>query len=82
MRTVRLHSIGILLGVVASTSGTPASGRAAARPVIPTSSSAIVAALRVSAAAPELIADPALIERLRETPHNYFRFVNPAWAVA
>ncbi len=37
---------------------------------------ALVALLRVSPEAPELAARPALVGRLRESPHNYFRFVN------
>jgi len=36
---------------------------------------AVVAALRVSPQAPELRAHPALVDRLRETPQSYFRFV-------
>lgn len=37
---------------------------------------ALASSLRVSPAAPELLARPSLVARLRETPHNYFRFVN------
>jgi len=72
MWTARLYPIGVLLGVVAS----PALARATARPAIPAAPAAVVAALRVSPEAPELKARPALVGRLRETPHNYFRFVN------
>ena len=72
MWTALLNPIGVLLGVAAS----PAPGGAAARPAIPAAPAAVVAALRVSPEAPELKARPALVGRLRETPHNYFRFVN------
>jgi hypothetical protein len=44
--------------------------------VAPPALSAVVKALRVSPQAPELKARSALIRRLRDTPHNYFRFVN------
>jgi hypothetical protein len=37
---------------------------------------ALASSLRVSAGTPELLARPALVARLRDTPHNYFRFVN------
>ena len=43
---------------------------------------ALVAGLRVSPGASDLRARPALAGRLRETPHNYFRFVNRAFSVA
>jgi hypothetical protein len=36
----------------------------------------LASSLGVSPGAPELLARPALVARLRETPHNYFRFVN------
>jgi hypothetical protein len=76
MWTARLRSVGILLGVVVSTTRTPGSGPAMARPAFPPAPAAIVAALRVSPEAPELKARPALVGQLHDTPHNYFRFVN------
>jgi hypothetical protein len=76
MWIARLQSIGILLGVVLSATGTPASARALARPTFPPAPAAIVATLRVSPEAPELKARPALSGQLHDTPHNYFRFVN------
>jgi hypothetical protein len=44
--------------------------------VAPPALSAVVDALRVSPLAPALQARPALVGRLRDTPHGYFRFVN------
>jgi hypothetical protein len=46
------------------------------RPAIPVAPAGVLAALRVSPEAPELKARPTLVARLRQTPHNYFRFVN------
>jgi hypothetical protein len=74
-------SIAILLEAVAAVGVVAASDGATARPVI-TTPAAIVAALRVSPDAPGLEARPALVGRLRETPHNYFRFVNRAFTEA
>ena len=37
---------------------------------------ALASSLGVSPGSPGLLARPALVARLRETPHNYFRFVN------
>jgi Ser/Thr protein kinase RdoA (MazF antagonist) len=37
---------------------------------------AMVAALRIASEAPALEARPAPAARLRETPHNYFRFID------
>jgi hypothetical protein len=39
-------------------------------------------ALRLSPEQPELEARPALVDRLRATPHNYFRFVNGPFSAA
>jgi hypothetical protein len=79
MWTTRCGSIAVLLGAVASTLEAGAAGGATARPAIP---AAVVAALRVSPEAPALKARPALLGRLRETPHNYFRFVNRPFSQA
>jgi Uncharacterized protein conserved in bacteria (DUF2252) len=38
--------------------------------------------LRVPSNAPDLQAHPALVSRLRDSPHNYFRFVNPPFSHA
>ena len=74
MWTTRLHFPGVLFGVAAATSlAAPAGGTA---PV------AVPAALRVSPEAPDLKARPALAQRLRETPHNYFRFINRPFSAA
>lgn len=70
---MRLPLCGILLGVAAA--AWPAPGRATPPP-------AAVAALLVSPEAPDIQAHPALAERLRETPHNYFRFVNRSFSEA
>ncbi len=78
MWTARLCPIGILLGVLAS----PAPVRATARRAIPAAPPAVIAALRVSPEVPELNASPALRGRLRETPHNYFRFVSRQFSQA
>ncbi len=43
---------------------------------------AVVDALRLSPEVPELEARPALVDRLRATPHNYFRFVNRPFSEA
>lgn len=58
--------------------GSLASARHPAPPraVGPSSGSASVAGLRVSPQALELTARPGLVERLRRTPHGYFRFVS------
>ncbi len=53
-----------------------------ARPSIPAAPAAVLAALRVPPGAPDLEALPALAGRLRETPHNYFRFVKRPFAEA
>jgi uncharacterized protein DUF2252 len=79
MHTARLCSFAILLGAVASTSGAAAPSRGVARPSIP---AAVVAALRVSPESSGLVAHPALVARLRETPHNYFRFVSRPFSEA
>jgi hypothetical protein len=80
MRTTRLASVGVLLGAVASTPGATAPTRATTgQPVLRT---AIVRALRVSPESPELVARPALVDRLRKSPHDYFRFVNRPFADA
>jgi hypothetical protein len=79
MRTARLCSFVILFGAVASTPGAAAPSRAVARPSIP---AAVVEVLRVSPEGSELKAHPALVARLRETPHNYFRFVSRPFSEA
>jgi Uncharacterized protein conserved in bacteria (DUF2252) len=43
---------------------------------------ALGSSLHVSHGAPELMARPTLVARLRETPHNYFRFVNRPFSQA
>ncbi len=53
-----------------------------ARPAHPAAPAALVAVLRVSPEAPELAARPALAGRLRQSPHNYFRFVNRSFSEA
>jgi len=78
MRTARLRSFGVCFGVVASALGA-APGRAMARRATP---AAVIAVLRVSPEAPELQARPALGGRLRESPHNYFRFVHRPFSEA
>jgi hypothetical protein len=75
VRAVCLHSIGFLIAAVASTAEAAAPGGGIARPAIP-GRPALVASLFVSPEAPELRARPALVGRLRQTPHNYFRFVS------
>lgn len=70
---MRLSLCGTILGVAATAWATPDSGAA------PT---AVAAALRVSPEGPDLKARPALVEQLRETPHNYFRFVNRLFSEA
>jgi hypothetical protein len=74
MHAARLVSTGVLLGAVVTTPGATAPGRTTAEPQ--SSAAAFVAALRVSPEAPELVARTALVDRLRLTPHNYFRFVS------
>jgi Uncharacterized protein conserved in bacteria (DUF2252) len=76
MRTARVSSLGVLLGALASTPGAAAPGRPMALPSIPAAPAAVVADLFVSPEAPPLKAHPALVGRLQQTPHNYFRFVN------
>lgn len=66
--TSRLSLSALVLGLAAAT--------ASAGPGRGTSPATVAAALRVSLEAPDLKARPALAERLRETPHNYFRFVS------
>ncbi len=70
---MRLPLCLILLGVAAAAWAAPARG---------TPPLAAVAALLVSPEAPDLESHPALAERLRETPHNYFRFVNRPFSEA
>jgi len=82
MRTARLCSFGVFFGAVASTLGAAAPGRAMARRTSPAAPAAVVAVLRVSPEAPELEARSALVGRLRESPHNYFRFVNRPFSEA
>ena len=82
MRTARLCSFVALLGAAASTLGAVAPGPAMARPSIPPAPAAVVAALRVSPESPELRTRPALTNQLRETPHNYFRFINRPFSEA
>jgi hypothetical protein len=48
----------------------------------PAPASAILPAFRVAPDAPELKASPDLVDRLRETPHRYFRFINAAFTQA
>ncbi|HVQ29284.1 MAG TPA: DUF2252 family protein [Vicinamibacteria bacterium] len=74
MWTPRIQLPSLILGVAATTAWA-APGRGTA----PTS---VAAALRVSPEAPELKARPTLVGRLRETPHNYFRFVNRPFSEA
>jgi Uncharacterized protein conserved in bacteria (DUF2252) len=82
MHATRLLWFGVLLGAAASTSGAAAPGRGTARPSSTPPPAAVVSALLVSPEAPELEARPALVERLRETPHDYFRFVSRPFAEA
>ena len=81
VKPARPPSLVILLGVVAAARVAAATDGATTRPVI-TTPAAIVAALRVSPDAPGLKVRPALVRRLRETPHNYFRFVNRPFSAA
>jgi uncharacterized protein DUF2252 len=70
---MRLPLYTTLLGVAAAAWAAP--GRQTPPP-------AAVAALLVSPEAPDLQAHPALAERLRATPHNYFRFVSRPFSEA
>jgi uncharacterized protein DUF2252 len=80
VRTARLASTGVLLGFVTSLGSAAPGGRfRAATPSAPT---AVVEALSVLVEAPEIQSHPALVGRLRETPHNYFRFVNRPFSQA
>ena len=81
VRSTHPLSIAIFLGVTAAPRPVAALDRATARPAM-TTPAAIVATLRVSPDAPELKARPALVGRLRETAHNYFRFVNRPFSEA
>jgi hypothetical protein len=82
VRAARLLWFGVLLGAAASTWEAAAPGWETARPSSAPAPAAIVAALSVSPRTPELAARPALAGRLRQTPHNYFRFVNRAFSEA
>jgi len=79
MSAARRSTLAALTALVAL--AVPGSATAAPKPeppraVAPPALSAIVDALRVSPQAPGLQASPALVGRLRDTPHDYFRFVN------
>jgi hypothetical protein len=77
MRVSHLLWCGLLLGAAAPlATGTGAPGRETARSSPMPPPAAIAAFLLVSPEAPALAARPALADRLRRTPHNYFRFVN------
>jgi hypothetical protein len=82
MRTVRLLSIGVLLGFVAAPLGAAPASRGVPGSTMRAARTAVVDALRLSPELPELQARPALVDRLRETPHNYFRFVNRPFSEA
>jgi hypothetical protein len=81
LRPARPPSIAILLAVVAAARVVAASDQATTRPVL-TTPAAIVAALIVPPDTPGLEVHPALVHRLREAPHNYFRFVNRPFSEA
>jgi Uncharacterized protein conserved in bacteria (DUF2252) len=71
----RLSSTIAFLGVLSSlASAAPGHGRA--RTATLSTPTALVEARGLSLEAPELKLNPALVRLLRETPHNYFRFVN------
>ena len=77
MRTMRLCSIGVLLGfVTASPLWAACPGRSVPESTMAAAPPAVVDALRLSSEVPALEARPTLVDQLRETPHNYFRFVN------
>jgi hypothetical protein len=82
VHAARLLWLGVLLGAVASTSGATAPRTRTARSLSTPAPAAIVTALSVSPGTPELEARPALVEKLGETPHNYFRFVNRPFSEA
>jgi hypothetical protein len=72
-------TLAAVVGLVAlANPGFPSAARRPPPPQAVTASAlrAVVAGLRVSPQALELEARPALTERLRETPHAYFRFVS------
>jgi len=82
VRRLRLCSVGVLIGAVASTPVAAAPARGIARATIPAAPPALVTSLLVSPDAPELRSRPILVGRLRQTPHNYFRFVNRPFSEA
>jgi hypothetical protein len=82
MRTARLLSIGALLGLFVSPLGAALPSRGVPGGTMPAAAGAVFDALRLSPEVPELRARPALVDRLRETPHNYFRFVNRPFSTA
>src|SRR2546422_10354369 len=79
MSAARRSTLAALTALVALAN--PGSAKAAPQParpraLTPPALGAMVEPLRVSPQAPGLQARPALIGRLRDTPHAYFRFVN------
>jgi hypothetical protein len=81
-RTARLVPLAVLFAFWTPASSSAARGQA--RPPVPSvpALGSVVEALRVSPEAPELKDSPALVGRLRDTPHGYFRFVNRAFSQA
>jgi len=82
-RTATLAALTALVGLAAPGSAREAPQQAPPRVATPPAAlTAVVEALRVSPEAPELKAKPALVGRLRDTPHGYFRFINRLFSQA
>jgi uncharacterized protein DUF2252 len=77
-RTALTAFVALAVPGFATAATQPAPPRALAPPAL----RAVVEALLVSPQAPGLTARPALLGRLRDTPHGYFRYVNRAFTQA